>query len=96
MTTSSPRATARRFRRRCRFRPPPYKLLDWLVPSATGGSLRIDSAPTQAVIGETGTVRISWSGLNAGTRYVGAVSHNDGDGSIGHTIVQRAELNRSH
>jgi hypothetical protein len=48
------------------------------------------------VIGETGTVRISWSGLNAGTRYVGAVSHNNGDGSIGHTIVQRAELNRSH
>jgi hypothetical protein len=67
--------------------PLPYDLESWLVPLASGGSLSVDSAPSAAVIGDTGTVDVSWSGLSAGTNYLGAVSHSDGSDIVGLTLV---------
>src|SRR5690606_8850942 len=52
-----------------------YTLRTWLVPlAADTGALQIASAPGQAVSGQSGTVEASWSGLDAGTTYLGAVS----------------------
>jgi len=67
--------------------PLPYSVSTWIVSLASGGSLTIDSAPTSATNGTVGTVQISWSGLSAGTEYLGAVSHSDASGVIGLTLV---------
>ncbi len=40
-----------------------------------------------ATVGSTGTVDYSWSGLSSGTGYLGAISHSDGSGLIGLTLV---------
>jgi len=53
-----------------------YTFHRWDVPAAAGGgSLVIDSAPTEAVAATVGTINFSWSGLAAGTTYLGAISH---------------------
>ena len=63
-----------------------YVLFNWNVGSA-GSSLSIDSAPTSATVGGSGTVAVSWSGLATGTKYIGAVEHSSGAGVIGLTLV---------
>lgn len=68
--------------------PLPYTLHYWEVPLASGGSLSVDSAPSSATVGTTGTIDVSWSGLSAGTRYLGAVSHSDDAGLLGLTLVE--------
>jgi subtilisin family serine protease len=68
--------------------PLPYTLHYLEVPLPSGGSLSLDSAPASAVIGETGTVDVSWSGLAAGTEYLGAVSHTGDVGIMGFTFVK--------
>lgn len=68
--------------------PLPFTLHYWEVPLASGGSLSLDSAPASAVTGATGTVDISWSGLTAGTSYLGAVSHTGDVGLMGLTLVE--------
>ena len=67
--------------------PLPYTLSFWDVSATPGGSLSVDSAPAAAVIGTTGTVDVSWSGLAAGVRHLGAVSHSDAGGLISFTLV---------
>lgn len=69
--------------------PVSFDLLSWLVPVDDGsGSLQIASgASAAATIGATHTVGVSWSGLQAGTSYLGAVTHRDGDRVIGRTVV---------
>jgi subtilisin family serine protease len=67
-----------------------FSLQSWQVPLASGGSLAVDSAPASAVSGATGTINLSWTGLTAGTSYLGAVSHEDGTGMIGLTVVSVA------
>ena len=64
-----------------------YTLFSWMVPLATGGSLSIDAAPAAAVLGTTGTVDISWSGLDPATKYLGAVSHSNGVDLLDITLV---------
>jgi subtilisin family serine protease len=68
--------------------PLPFDLYSWEVPLASGGSLSVDSAPTSAEVGQTGTVDISWSGLSSGTTYLGAVSHTGDVGLMGLTLVE--------
>jgi len=67
--------------------PLPYTVRNWIVPATSGGSLAIAGAPAAATLGTTSPVTISWSGLTAGTRYLGAVTHSDGSGLIGGTLV---------
>jgi hypothetical protein len=64
-----------------------YTLQYWNVPLASGGSLSVDTAPTSATVGESGTVGVSWSGLSSGTTYLGAVSHTGDSGLMGITLV---------
>lgn len=69
--------------------PVDFELQTWAVPAIPGtGALMIDEAPTAATIGAVGTVRASWSGLDPASEYVGAVSHSDGAGLIGLTLVE--------
>ena len=66
----------------------PFTLNNWIVPTTAGsGTLQVTSAPSTATGGATGTVNLSWSGLTAGTAYLGAVSHSDASGVIGTTLV---------
>jgi len=66
-----------------------FDVSTWIVPlTPGGGSLAIDSAPTSATIGTTGTISVSWTGVAPGSRAVGAVSHSDGAGLIGLTLVE--------
>ena len=67
-----------------------YTLFDWSVaadPAADDGSLVIDQAPAAATVGATGTVAYSWSGLTAGEKYLGALSHNGPTGLLATTLV---------
>jgi subtilisin family serine protease len=67
--------------------PLPYTLHYWEVPLASGGSLSVDSAPTSAMVGQTSTIDLSWSGLASGS-YLGAVSHTGDVGLMGLTLVE--------
>jgi subtilisin family serine protease len=64
-----------------------YTLRSWTVPLSTGGSLVVDSAPGAAQVGTSGTVDVSWSGLDPGSLYLGAVSHTGPDGLLNLTLV---------
>jgi hypothetical protein len=46
------------------------------------------TGPTTATIGGTGTVNLSWTGLEAGKRYLGQVRYNEGATTHGATIVR--------
>jgi subtilisin family serine protease len=65
-----------------------YVLFDFSVSATPGGSLMIDSAPEAAVAGDPGTVEVSWAGLAPDMKYMGAVSHADGGGLIGLSLVR--------
>lgn len=52
-----------------------YTLFHWLV-DADAGNMTV-TAPASAVQGGTGTVDVEWSGLDAGEKYLGAISHSD-------------------
>lgn len=64
-----------------------YDLYSWVLSATPGGNLAIDSAPTSATIGVTETVDVSWSGAAAGEWHLGAVSHADGSGLLGLTLI---------
>jgi len=52
-----------------------YTLSSWIVtPASTGGGLKV-LAPSTVFTGGTATVAASWSGLDAGKRYTGAVQY---------------------
>jgi hypothetical protein len=66
-----------------------YQIHTWDVPlAADAGSLSIVTEPPDAVLGATETIVAGWSGLDAGTNYLGAVGHNDGDGLFDLTLVE--------
>jgi hypothetical protein len=65
-----------------------YDLRSWLVPSATGGSLQVTSgSPLTAVVGGSTTLGLAWSGLTAGTDYLGTVTHEIGGSIVATTVV---------
>jgi hypothetical protein len=64
-----------------------FSLQSWLVPEASGGSLVIASAPTEAVNATAGTINLTWAGLTPGVSYLGTVSHNDDVGEMAITVV---------
>lgn len=71
-----------------------YTLFSWAVPFDDGaGSLSITSAPTEAVSGTTGTVAYAWTGLTAGVRYLGAISHNSSVSPEGPLAVTTVTVN---
>jgi hypothetical protein len=56
--------------------PTPYTLWNFNTGADAGNSTV--TAPSSAVVGESGQVDVSWSGLAAGTRYLGQISYSDG------------------
>lgn len=54
-----------------------YTLFSWAVPATPGSSNMTLTAPSAAVLGATEPVTVDWFGLDAGTKYLGAVSHSD-------------------
>jgi hypothetical protein len=63
-----------------------YDLFTWLIGDPDAGNLQV-SAPSSAVVGETATITLTWSGLTAATRYLGIVSYDNGTDEVGWTLV---------
>jgi Fibronectin type-III domain len=64
-----------------------YKLHSFVLGTTAAGNMTV-SAPANAVIGATGTVTVSGSGLAAGTRYLGSVVYGGAAGMPSPTIVR--------
>jgi subtilisin family serine protease len=64
-----------------------YTLFSWLVPSTAAGNMTVTSSTSTATVGGTADVTASWSGLTAGTKYLGRIAYSDGSSEIGSTIV---------
>ncbi len=62
----------------------PFKLHTWLLDSAAAGNMSV-TAPASAV---TGTIGLSFSGLAAGTKYLGSVAYGGAAGMPNPTIVR--------
>ena len=56
-----------------------YTLFNWVFGPGVG-NMTI-TAPTAATLGATESVKVDWTGLDEGTKYLGAVSHNYSGGS---------------
>jgi hypothetical protein len=67
-----------------------YTLFSWSVPATPGSTNLAVTAPASATLGATGNVVVDWSGLDAGTKYLGAVSHSDADSIEALTIISVA------
>jgi hypothetical protein len=55
-----------------------FTLFDWEVGSGLHGNMTV-TAPTAAVVGTTGTIGLTFTGLTAGTKYLGFVDYDAGD-----------------
>jgi subtilisin family serine protease len=64
-----------------------YTLFQWLLGSADAGNMTI-TAPATATLGGTGTINLSFSGLTAGTKYLGSVSYSGAPSMPNPTIVR--------
>jgi subtilisin family serine protease len=64
-----------------------YTLFNWLVDSTDEGNMTVTSSTSTATTGGTADITVNWSGLTAGTKYLGRVSYSDGVDEIGGTIV---------
>ena len=65
----------------------PFKLHTWLLGSADAGNMTV-TAPASATTGTSGTVGLSFSGLVAGTKYLGSVAYGGAAGMPNPTIVR--------
>ena len=64
----------------------PFKLHTWLLGSANAGNMTV-TAPASAVVGATGTINLTFSGLTAATKYLGSVAYGGIAGMPNPTIV---------
>jgi subtilisin family serine protease len=65
----------------------PFRLHTWLLDSSSAGNMTV-SAPATAVLGTSGTISLSFSGLTAGTKYLGSVAYSGVTGMPNPTIVR--------
>jgi hypothetical protein len=65
----------------------PFKLHTWLLGSASAGNMTV-TAPASATLGTSGTINLTFSGLAAGTRYLGSVAYSGVSGMPNPTIVR--------
>jgi subtilisin family serine protease len=65
----------------------PFKLHTWLLGSTAAGNMTV-TAPASATTGATGVINLSFSGLTAGTRYLGSVAYSGATGMPNPTIVR--------
>ena len=64
-----------------------FTLFYWLLDSTDAGNMTV-TAPAAAVLGETGTIDLSFSGLAATTKYLGSVAYSGATGMPNPTIVR--------
>ena len=64
-----------------------YTLFSWAVPATPGSSNMTVTAPASATLGATETITVDWFGLDAGTKYLGAVSHSDASDLLDLTLI---------
>jgi subtilisin family serine protease len=64
-----------------------YSLHSWALGTSDAGNMTV-TGPATATIGGTGTVNLSWAGLDAGKRYLGQIRYNEGATTHGTTIVR--------
>jgi hypothetical protein len=67
--------------------PSPFKLHTWLLGSTDAGNMTV-SAPATAILGSTGTINLTFSGLTPGTKYLGSVAYSGAAGMPNPTIVR--------
>jgi hypothetical protein len=65
----------------------PFKLHTWLLGSADAGNMAV-SAPASATTGASGAINLTFSGLTAGTKYLGSVAYGGAAGMPSPTIVR--------
>jgi subtilisin family serine protease len=65
----------------------PFKLHTWLLGSADAGNMTV-SAPASATTAAVGSISLAFSGLAAGTRYLGTVAYGGATGLPNPTIVR--------
>ena len=64
-----------------------FTLFSWALGTADAGNMTV-TAPATATLGETGTIGLTFTGLTAGTRYLGSVAYGGVDGMPNPTIVR--------
>ena len=65
----------------------PFTLNTWLLDTVAAGNMTV-SAPAAATTGGTGTISLTFSGLTAGTKYLGSVAYSGAAGMPNPTIVR--------
>ncbi|HWJ06439.1 MAG TPA: S8 family peptidase [Steroidobacteraceae bacterium] len=65
----------------------PFKLHTWLLGSAAAGNMTV-TAPATAVTATSGTISLGFTGLTAGTKYLGSVVYGGAAGMPNPTIVR--------
>jgi subtilisin family serine protease len=63
-----------------------YTLFDWILADAAAGNMTVTD-PGDATVGGSADITVDWSGLTAGTRYLGRISYSNGTDEIGNTLV---------
>jgi subtilisin family serine protease len=63
------------------------KLDSFAVAAGSAGNLMVSPASQPATLGGIDNVTVSWSGLTAGTHYLGLIEYGDGSSVRGSTIV---------
>ena len=66
----------------------PFKLHTWLLDGTAAGNMTVTRDPAAATTGGTGTINLAFSGLAAGTKYLGSVAYGGADGMPNPTIVR--------
>jgi subtilisin family serine protease len=65
-----------------------YTLFTWALGSVAAGNATVTPASAPAGIGTTVPLTLDWSGLTAGTKYLGSLAYSDGATPAGTTIVR--------
>jgi hypothetical protein len=64
-----------------------YKVHAWALGTADAGNMTV-TGPSTATIGGTGTVNLSWTGLDSGKKYFGQIRYNQDATTHATTIVR--------
>jgi subtilisin family serine protease len=67
--------------------PSTFTLFNWILGTTDAGNMAV-SAPASAVVGTTGTIDLTFSGLTSGIKYLGSVAYSGAAGMPNPTIVR--------
>jgi hypothetical protein len=63
------------------------KQFTWALGTTAAGNLTVSPASAPAQVGQPVALTVAWTGLTAGSRYLGRVSYSDGTSALGSTLV---------